>query len=153
MLVEDVMETDLVTCDGGELLRVAVEKMLQNRVGSVIVTVESNPTGILTETDVLLAGYTTEDCFGDIPVTEAMTQPLVTIGPAKSLRTAMRKMKDEEVKKLPVQDGIDLVGILTMTDINRQYTDIIHEIHAIEQPASLSDAELRGLESTTKDDH
>ncbi len=152
MLVEDVMETDIVTCDGGNSLRAAVEKMLRNRAGSVIVTVDGNPTGILTGTDVLMTGYTTESRFGEIPLRDAMTSQLVTIAPSKSLRTAMRRMRDEGIKRLPVRDGIELVGILTLTDINRHYRDIVREIHAMEQPGGLSDAELRGLESTLEDD-
>jgi predicted transcriptional regulator len=76
-----------------------------------------------------------------------MSRPLVTVAPSKSLRTAMGVMKDESIKKLPVQDGLDIVGMLTMTDINERYGEIVREIHAMEQPRGLSDAELRGLRS------
>lgn len=70
MLVEDVMETDLVTCDAGETLRDAVRRMLDRHVGSVIVTVDGDPAGILTETDALAAGYVADRRFGEIPVRE-----------------------------------------------------------------------------------
>ncbi len=59
----------------------------------------------------------------------------------------MQTMRTENIKKLPVQDGIDLVGILTMVDVTREYNDMVKEIHAMEQPAGLSEAELRGLRS------
>ncbi|WP_340102114.1 CBS domain-containing protein [Salinibaculum salinum] len=147
MLVEDLMQTDIVTSDIEETVRGAVEQMLRNHVGSVVVVNNGNPTGIVTETDILKVGYGTESCFGDIPLELAMSQPLVTIAPDKSLRAAMRTMRTENIKKLPVQDGIDLVGILTMVDITREYNDIVKEIHAMEQPAGLSEAELRGLSS------
>jgi CBS domain-containing protein len=147
MLVEDVMQTDLVVCDAEESVRAAVEAMLRNHVGSVVVLADGNPAGLVTETDVLLAGYATERSFGEIPVETVMSRPLVTVAPSKSLRTAMELMKDESIKKLPVQDGLDIVGMLTMTDINEHYGEIVREIHAMEQPRSLSDAELRGLRS------
>jgi len=147
MLVEDVMQTDLVTCDIEEPVSAAVEAMLRNHVGSVVVVADGNPAGLVTETDVLLAGYTTERSFSEIPVENVMSRPLVTIAPSKSLRSAMELMKDESIKKLPVQDGLDIVGIVTMTDINHHYGEIVREIHAMEQPRSLSDAELRGLRS------
>jgi CBS domain-containing protein len=152
MLVEDVMETDIVTCEAEKSLRAAVEQMLKNHTGSVIVTLDGNPTGILTGTDVLLAGYKTESPFGEIPLGKAMSQQLITIAPAKSIRTAMRKMREEGIKKLPVRDGIELVGILTLTDINRQYRDIVQEIHQMEQPPTLSEAELRGLNASREED-
>jgi CBS domain-containing protein len=145
MKVEDLMNTDVVTSDLEETVRTAVETMLRNHIGSVIVVTDSNPTGIVTETDILKAGYATDESFSQIPLKHVMSHPLVTIAPDKSLRTAMRTMKDEDIKKLPVQDGIDLVGILTMTDVSRQYNEIVREIHLMEQPRDLSEAELRGL--------
>jgi len=147
MLVEDFMETDLVTADiEGTLLSLA-EQMLRNHVGSVIVVKDGNPTGIVTETDIIKAGYARDDCFSDIPIEQVMSHPLVTVAPDKPIRTAMRAMRDENVKKLPVQDGIDLLGILTMTDVTRQYNDIVKEIHEMEQPTGLSEAELQALDA------
>ncbi|WP_338738178.1 CBS domain-containing protein [Haloplanus salilacus] len=145
MLVEELMQTDIVTSDIEGTVRAAVEQMLRNHVGSVVVVDDGNPTGIVTETDILKIGYGTERCFGDIPLERAMSRPLVTIAPDKSIRAAMRTMRTENVKKLPVQDGIDLVGILTMVDVTRAYNDIVKEIHAMEQPVGFSEAELRGL--------
>ena len=147
MLVADLMNTDVVTADIEGTVRVAAEAMLREHVGSVIVVTDGNPTGIVTETDILEAGYATDDCFSEIPLRQVTSRSLVTIAPDKSLRTAMRTMRDENIKKLPVQDGIDLVGILTMTDVTRQYNEIVQEIHAMEQPRGLSEAELRGLSS------
>jgi CBS domain-containing protein len=147
MIVANLMNTDVVTVAIEESVRTAAETMLGEHIGSVIVVADGNPTGIITETDVLEAGYATDDCFSDIPLRQAMSRPLVTVAPDKSLRTAMRTMRDERIKKLPVQDGIDLLGILTMTDVNRQYSEIVREIHAMEQPRGLTEAELRGLDS------
>jgi CBS domain-containing protein len=145
MLVEDVMETELVTCGVDGTLRDAVESMLRNRVGSAIVTDGETPTGIVTETDALQAGYATGRPFGEIAVGDAMSHPLVTVGPSTSLRAAIGRMTDEGIKKLPVLDGMDLVGILTMTDVSRHYGDIVREIHAMEQPSDDWAAKRRGL--------
>jgi CBS domain-containing protein len=134
MLVEDVMATDIVTCEAEATLRVAVERMLRAHVGSVIVTREGNPAGIVTETDALLAGYRTEKPFGEIPVRSVASDSLVTIQPSRTVRSAIQLMREEAIKKLPVVEGLDLVGILTMTDITRHYGDIVREIHDLERP-------------------
>jgi CBS domain-containing protein len=147
MNVEQLMTANVVTADIEETVRTAVAAMLSNHVGSVIVSDDGNPTGIITETDVLQAGYATDEAFSEVPLKHAMSHPLTTIAPDKSLRTAMRTMKDENIKKLPVRDGLDLVGILTMTDVTRQYNEIVQEIHEMEQGRGLSGAELRGLGS------
>jgi CBS domain-containing protein len=147
MLVENPMNTDVAMVDINGTVRAAVEMMLREYIGSVIVVTDDNPTGIITETDVLEVGYATDDCFSEVPLNRVMSHPLLTTAPNKSLRTAMRIMRDENIKKLPVQDGTNIVGILTMTDINHQYNEIVQEIHAMEQPRGLSEAEIQGLNS------
>ena len=86
MLVEEVMTTHLVTCDADATVRDATESMLRNRIGSVVVTDGGTPAGILTESDVLHAGYVTDDPLSAIPVREAASAPLVTVRPDATLR-------------------------------------------------------------------
>jgi CBS domain-containing protein len=124
MLVEDLMSTEVVTCSIDSSLQTGVERMLTNRVGSVIVHDDDVPVGIVTETDILHAGYVTERPFTDIPVQQVMSTPLITITPAKTLRRATRRMHEEEVKKLVAVDGIDLVGIITTQDIIHNYDEL-----------------------------
>lgn len=128
MLVEEVMTTDLVTCDAGASVRDAAERMLRNRVGSVVVTNEGSPAGIATESDVLYAGYVTDDPLSQIPLRKAMSSPLVTVQPTKTLRVATDRMRTEEVKKLVVVDGMTPVGILTTGDIVNNYSAIRREV-------------------------
>lgn len=128
MLVEEVMTTDLVTCDAGASVRDATERMLWNRVGSVVVTSEGTPAGIATETDVLHAGYVTDDPLSAIPLRKAMSSPLVTIQPTKPLRTATERMRSEGVKKLVVVEGMKPVGIVTTGDIVDNYARIRREV-------------------------
>ena len=128
MLVEEVMSTDLVTCDAGASVRDAAELMLRNRVGSVVVTNEGTPAGIATEADVLRAGYLTDDPFSAIPLRKAMSSPLATIQPTKTLRVATDRMRSEGVKKLVVVDGMTPVGIVTTGDVVDNYAGIRREV-------------------------
>jgi len=128
MLVAEAMTTDLVTCDAGASVRDATERMLRNRVGSVIVTNEGTPAGIATETDVLHAGYVTDDPLSAIPLRKAMSSPLVTIQPTKPLRAATERMRSEGVKKLVVVEGMKPVGIVTTGDIVDNYAGIRREV-------------------------
>ncbi|MDG5776319.1 CBS domain-containing protein [Haloarculaceae archaeon H-GB2-1] len=129
MHVRDIMITDVVSCSVAEPLQTAVGKMLDAGVGSVIVTREGNPTGIVTETDVLWEGYDTGRCFENISVEEAMSHPLVTIAPDRTVQSASRKMIDDGIKKLAVVDGLDLVGIITLTDLVSHEDDLLDQAH------------------------
>lgn len=126
VLVEEAMSTDVVTVDVDATLHEAVERMLRERVGSVVVE-DDGPTGIVTETDVLMAGYRAERPFADVAVATAMSSPLVTVDPTTTVRAASEKMREERVKKLPVAEDFDLVGILTTADVVANQSELLQE--------------------------
>lgn len=134
MLVEEVMTTDLVTCSVEKSLQEGVERLLRNGVGSVIVREKEMPLGIVTETDVLHAGYVTKRPFTEIPIQKVMSAPLVTIPPQKTLRRATQRMYEENIKKLVVVEDLDPVGIITTQDIIEHYHDLKAEIHDLVRP-------------------
>ena len=132
MLVKDVMTEGVLTVDIDETARDAVVAMLQANVGSVVVEREGTPTGICTETDILIAAARTEQALSDIPLAEAMTDDLVTGSVDMPLRKAIRVMNRHEVKKLPITIDFDVVGIVTISDVVRHHTAILDEAHRIE---------------------
>lgn len=125
MLVREVMSHDVVTVDVDGSLRDAAHAMLSNRVGSVVVTVDGNPAGIVTEYDLTWAGYKSDRPFGEIPVRKVASQPLKTIQPGATLHRAADQMQRENVKRLVVADGTELVGIVTMTDIVHHHSEFL----------------------------
>lgn len=127
MQVRDLMTTDVVTCPADESLETAVERMLSRRVGSVIVTDGGDPTGIVTETDAMHAGAATDRPFAGIELREVASSPLYTVGPRTTVRSAVQQMQTRDVKKLPVVRQLELVGILTLTDVVYGYSDIVRE--------------------------
>lgn len=136
MSIRDIMSTDLVTISPGGTLQEAVTKMLDERVGSVVVNGEDEPVGIITETDVLAVGTTFESPFSEIPVSRAMSGNPVTIGPDTSLEESVETMKAYGIKKLPVVEDGSLVGIITLTDLVYHQHELIDEIKQIEQQRS-----------------
>ena len=58
--------------------------------------------------------------FGDIPLSELMSKPLITIQPGASLKDAVVLMQQKDIRRLPIidKDG-QLVGIITEKDILR----------------------------------
>jgi CBS domain-containing protein len=141
MLVAEIMSTDLVTCPPGTSLQTAAGRLLENGVGSVIVEDEDQPVGIVTETDLIHAGYVTERPFTEIPTRKVMSRPLRTISPGKTLREATRRMKEENIKKLVVVEEMDVAGILSAQDIIRSYPELRSEITDIVHPPQRRDFE------------
>lgn len=129
MLVEDVMTRDVVTCDLEASVAAAARLMVEGDIGSVIVTRHGDPFGIVTETDLVRAGVLTDRPFSAVTVEDIVSHPLVTIGPQSTIRTAVARMRSNDVKKLAVVENLDLVGILTRTDVVLHYQDIVNEVY------------------------
>jgi len=118
MQVRDLMSTAVVTVPADATLEAVADRLLDAEVGSVVVVdSDGNPMGIVTESDVLRAARDTGRPLADIAISEVTHRPVVTTTPSRAISTVARQMTDEGVKKVPVLDGIDLVGIVTMTDI------------------------------------
>ena len=135
MLVEELATREVVTCDAEASLLPAVERMLDAGVGSVIVTRGGDPLAICTETDVLGATAATGRPLDDIPIRRVASHPLVTTTSDATVRGAVRTMTDEGIKKLPVVDGTDLVGIFTQSDVVAHYGDVVQEAHRLDAEA------------------
>ncbi|WP_256289039.1 CBS domain-containing protein [Halobellus inordinatus] len=124
MRVSDILSPSVVTVDLGASLADAVGKMLDDDVGSAVVTDDGVPGAMITEHDVLDATYQTDEPLSSIPVRAAASAPLVTIGPSASARRAAEEMDDHGVHRLVVVDGLDVVGVVSTTDLIRNYTGI-----------------------------
>lgn len=133
MLVRDAMTTEVVTVEADASLQQAVGRMLREGVGSVVVTRDGDPAGVVTETDALTAGYLSERPFTAIPVSKAASGSLVTVSPSATVRKAVDRMREHDVKKLPVVESMEIVGILTMTDVVRKQEELIDEAVGLER--------------------
>lgn len=137
MQVAEVMATDLVTVARGEPLAVAVERMLAAHAGSAIVVEDDEiPVGIVTNSDVLRSMLETGDTLRDVTAASVMSTPIETVKPDDTVKRALRLMAMYDIKKLPVVDDLDLVGIITTTDIARRLPDHIEEVRRIEAQRS-----------------
>lgn len=127
MQVTDIMSTPPVTVPVDATLYDAIEVMLENSVGSAVV-VDGSMVGIITRSDILRGAYVAGDALDDITVPRAMSSNPVTTRPKATTRTALDLMAENNVKKLPVLDEFELVGIVTMTDIAQHQPERVREV-------------------------
>ncbi|MGQ4554909.1 CBS domain-containing protein [Halobellus sp. GM3] len=124
MRVSEISSSSVVTVDVEASLADAVGRMLEAGVGSAVVTDDGAPGGIVTESDVLDAAYRTDDPLSEIPVRKAASAPLVTTGPSASVRHAAQQMRKNDVHRLVVVDGLDVVGVVSTTDLIANFAAI-----------------------------
>jgi CBS domain-containing protein len=124
IMARDIM-TGGVECVGeNETLEQAARKMKDLNVGSLPICGEDNRLkGMITDRDIVVK------CVADggDPKTATAGQLAegkpVTIGADDSIEEAIRTMKQHQVRRLPVIDGHDLVGVVSQADIARNYPE------------------------------
>jgi CBS domain-containing protein len=95
----------------------ALEIMADQNIGSVVVMDNGQYLGIMTERDysrkVALKGKSSTDT----PVGEIMSTDLPPVRPGDSIEHCMQLMSDKHIRYLPVFEGEQLVGILSINDV------------------------------------
>jgi CBS domain-containing protein len=94
MQVRDIMSTDVVTVGADATVADAVDRLLDNGVGSVIVVEDGTPAGIVTESDALCIARETGKPLSAISVREVGHAPVVTTEPSRSVASVARTMTD-----------------------------------------------------------
>jgi CBS domain-containing protein len=97
--------------------------MVKNDIGSVVVTENGKPVGMLTERDIMKRVCPQELCSRKITVGEIMSKPLVTIEADAKLGEAALLMMDKGIRRLLVVEKGEVVGIVTQKDVMRGTLD------------------------------
>ena len=103
----------------------AAEKMAQNDYGAMpICNGEGRLQGMLTDRDIVVKVIAAGKDPRDTKVEELADQPeVLTIGADDSVEEALRTMKKHKVRRLPVIDGTELVGMVSQGDIATNYPE------------------------------
>lgn len=127
IIVKEVMKTNLAIVKPTMPVVEAAKLMKERRIGNVIVVEKKQPVGILTESDILKKVVADGKDAKEILVKDVMSTPIIIIDPYVTLEEAMRIMGKCNVRRLPVIENNELIGIITQKDISR-ISPILHEI-------------------------
>ena len=115
----DVMNPDCTCVGENDTVLDAAGKLAEKDVGAMPICGEDNRLkGMLTDRDIVVKVLAKGKDPSSTKAREIADQgEVVTIGADDSLDEALRTMADHKVRRLPVIDGHDLVGMLTQADI------------------------------------
>jgi CBS domain-containing protein len=117
MQLRQIMTSAVVTAAlDADVLRVA-QLMRDHNVGSVVLCdPEGEPAAMITDRDLTIRAVA-EDRPGSEPAREHASRPLVTGEPDMDLEEAAALMVQHRIRRLPVVEGEELAGIVTLDDI------------------------------------
>jgi CBS domain-containing protein len=114
--IAEVMTQGVVTAESGDNLRRVGELMRDQNVGSVVVCENGRPMGVITDRDLALAVVADKVDAGDAAGSHA-SRPLVTGEVEMDIEEAVALMIQHRIRRLPVTEGEELVGIVTIDDL------------------------------------
>jgi len=124
LAVRDVMTRTVVTATPDMSAAQAGKKMVENRVGSVIIVKDGRPVGIVTESDMVAKVIFKNVKPSSIKLEQLMSKPLITTKSSDDIHEAVLMMAQKKIRRLPVIDGDELVGIITDADVIQVSSEI-----------------------------
>jgi CBS domain-containing protein len=98
-------------------MREALKMMAANKIGAVLIVENNKIHGIFSERDCVQNLANLADCSLETPITEFMTSPVYYITPDQTLDDCMAVMTSKRLRHLPVLQGEELVGIISIGDV------------------------------------
>ena len=114
--VEKIMTPAVISLDCSKTAREAAALMAEKEIGSVIVTKDDKPFGIVTHSDIVRWAGLRQKLL-DVKLEGSVSRPLITVGRGATVEEAAKVMIKNQIHKLPVVDGGRLLGIVTITDL------------------------------------
>ena len=115
-LVSDIMKKKIISIDETETIKKAASMMTEAEIGSIIITKDNIPVGILTERD-FVTKIASKEISLSVPVSQVMTHPLLVIAPNQTVWEVAEIMKNMGIHRVAVQEGDKIIGMVTTTDL------------------------------------
>lgn len=125
VLVKDVMSSPVITIDSKKTARDAGELMRKHRKGFLVVTERNKPAGVISESDLIEQVVSKGVKATKIKLSDLMKEPIIAVDPEDDILDASRKMKDNNIHRLPVVSGGRLVGVISLTDIAKTSPEML----------------------------
>ncbi|GAH66423.1 unnamed protein product [marine sediment metagenome] len=115
----DVMTKNVVYIEGNETVANAIGLMKEKGISSLVVNRRGpeDTWGIMTRKDVVSKVVSPGRDPYEVHVFEIMTKPLVMVSPGLELKYCARLFNQTGIRRAPVFDGKEIVGILSNTNI------------------------------------
>jgi signal-transduction protein with cAMP-binding, CBS, and nucleotidyltransferase domain len=122
-LVHDLMNKDVKFIKEDVSILDAVWKMQEFAVSSLVVesTNKSDWFGIVTQKDLINKLIDPEPGQQHVLVSDVMTRPAMTIPPSINVLACVRLMKQLNIRRVPISNGNEIIGILSNSDIFRKF--------------------------------
>ena len=97
----------------------AIKMLAEKDIGALIVIKDDKPVGIFTERDYARNVYLKGKSSLDTAVRDVMVAPVICVKPDQTVDECMALMTAKRFRHLPIMDGDELVGMVSIGDLVR----------------------------------
>jgi CBS domain-containing protein len=124
-VVRDIMTKHVVTIDENRTALEAAKIMTEKGISSLIVLKDQNPVGIVTERDFVKKICIKELKISHVKVNEVMSKIRTFADPDIPIEVAVQRMVNHKIRRLPIMETGQVVGIITVTDLAKYLRTIL----------------------------
>lgn len=118
MKVKDIMSNEIASLNSDDSIEKAAQLMKQYDVGSIPVCSNNEVIGIVTDRDITLRSVAKDQGSKLQNVSDIMTSNLVVGDPDMNIHDAAALMSEKQIRRLPIVENKNLVGIVALADIS-----------------------------------
>lgn len=115
--IRDVMSPRPVALSTDATVAEAAEVMREQGIGDVMVVEEDRLYGILTDRDIVIRALAEGRDPSRTRVGDICSRELTTVSPDDGVGHAVRLMREKAIRRLPVEEDGQVIGMLTIGDI------------------------------------
>ena len=118
MKICEIMNRNVVSVPPEETVSLAARLLARHNIGSLpVCTAEGKLRGVLTDRDIVLRCVAADMDPKTAKVRDVMSMGILTVSPGDEPAEAGRKMAEGQVRRLPVVEKGNLVGVLSLGDL------------------------------------
>lgn len=124
MPIEDLARETVVSASAETPVQELARQMRDETVGSVVITNDDSPVGIVTDRDLTVRVTAEGTDATDLTAEDVMSTDLCAVGPDAGFYEAAEVMSEHGIRRLPVcTEDDELVGIITADDLTELLAD------------------------------
>lgn len=117
VLIGSIMKRDVVTLDHTKTAYDAAILMIQKGVECIVVTAYGKPFGMITERDIVCAVAGLKMPIRNLILSILASRPLICANPYQTVEEAVEIMRKYNIRRLPIMDEDEIVGMITTRDL------------------------------------
>lgn len=135
MQVRELMNANVVSITPDEPAVLAARLLSRHNIGALpVCSLDGKLRGMLTDRDIVLRCVAAESDPQTTRVREIMSRGITSVKPEDDVREAAHKMAHEQVRRLPVVDGVGkVVGMLSLGDMAKTRSFDMEASHTLSE--------------------